>query len=65
MKEIDKIDFIGANEYFEFNENIKFNYNLKKGTCKGAIIKGDFSATYSLHYQIFDNHMLVYCLQIN
>lgn len=50
----------------EFKKHIlvePFNYNLKKGTCKGHVIKGDFSATYSLYYQIIDNHMLVYCLQ--
>ncbi len=50
----------------EFKEHIlvePFNYNLKKGTCKGHVIKGDFSATYSLCYQIIDNHMLVYCLE--
>jgi len=50
----------------DFKEHIlvePFNYNLKKGICKGHVIKGDFSATYSLCYQIIGNHMLVYCLE--
>jgi len=51
----------------EFREHIliePFAYNLKKGKCKGIVIKGDFSATYSLSYQKIGNHMLVYCQAI-
>ncbi len=52
----------------EFKEHIiiePFPYNLKKGKCKGHVIKGNFSATYTLCYQKIDNHMLVYCLRTN
>lgn len=51
-----------------FKEHIlidPFQPNGDKGSFTGAVIKDSFSATYVLHFQRYDNYILVYSTQLD
>lgn len=40
-----------------------FTFSRRGGECYGEILRPDFHAAYTLHYQLIDNYVLVYACQ--